>query len=166
MKGTASAETPPVSSAAGASNSTPQTSSPPVAVTLSRDPASRTFQAACSTAAPSARASAPPVTTSVVQRLLHRLRLGSLDVGLLLVLLLLLVVHRLGVHGPDVVLGAVHEVVHRAHRGEHRVIAVVVAVQAVAADLDEVVEAVEPRADGGDALGVLGVVDRVGLGHP
>src|ERR671911_398108 len=108
MKGTASAETPPVSRAGGASRAAPKIRRPAVEAPVSRDPASNTFQPAWRTAAPSANASAPPVTPcgkrsawpsarrccSGVQRLLHRLRLRSLDVGLLLVLVLLLVVHR------------------------------------------------------------------------
>src|SRR5215204_3848266 len=136
MNGIASDETPRVSSAGTANSATPQTSSPAADACASREPANSTFQPAWRTAAPSARASAPPLTrrgkrsarpsarrcNSGVQRLLHRLRLRSLDVGLLLVLLLLLVVHRLGVDRPDVVVGVVHEVVHGAHGREHRVI--------------------------------------------
>src|SRR5215217_3496470 len=165
MKGTASDETPPVNIAGRANRARPQIKSPAVEERTSRDAASSTFQPAWSTAAPSARASAPAFTSGV-QRLLHRLRLRSLDVGLLvLASLALLVVHGLGVHRPDVVVGAVHEVVHGAHGREHRVVRVVVPVKAVAADLDVVVEAVEPRADRRDAAVVLGVVHRIGLGH-
>src|SRR5215207_832221 len=145
MKGTASLEMPPVTSAGAARRTVPHTSSPAVEDWVSRDPASSTFQPAWSTAAPSARASAPASTLGV-QRLLHRLRLRSLDVGLLLVLLVLLVVHRLVVDRPDVVVGAVHEVVHVAHGREHRVVGVVVAMQSVPADLDVVVQSVQPGA--------------------
>src|SRR6201999_2236888 len=72
---------------------------------------------------------------------------GRVQVRLLLVLPLLLVVDGLGVHGPDVVIGPVHEVVHRTQCRQRGVVAVVVSMQAVAADLDEVVEPVEPGAD-------------------
>src|SRR5919107_2194207 len=167
MYGSASEETSPKSSAAGASSAPPKTRTPAVDAPVSRDPASATFHPAWRNAAPSARASAAPLTGLGVQRLLHRLRLRSLDVGLLvLVVLALLVVHGLGIHGPDVVVRAVHEVVHGAHRGEHRVVRVVVPVQPVAAHLDVVVQAVEPRADRRDALVVLGVVHRVRLRNP
>src|SRR5215217_3154839 len=165
MNGTASPETPPVTSAGSAKRATPQMMSPDVEAAVSLDPASNTFHPACRRAAPRASATADSGTLGV-QRLLHRLRLRSLDVGLLLVLVLLFVVHRLGVDRPDVVVAAVHEVVHGAHGREHRVVRVVVTVQPVAADLDVVVEAVEPGADRRDALRVLGVVDRVRLRHP
>jgi hypothetical protein len=46
MNGTASPETPPVSTATGASSTMPHKSSAPVATTLSRDPASSTFHIA------------------------------------------------------------------------------------------------------------------------
>src|SRR5688572_10649242 len=106
MNGMAEEERSPANRAAGARRRTPNRSSAPVAATESRDPASRTFHRACRKAAPRANASAPPLMPpgrprpSGVQRLLHALRLRSLDVGLLLVLLLLLVVHRLRVHRP------------------------------------------------------------------
>ena len=58
MYGTASAETPPVTSAGTASSATPQTSSPAVEARVSRDPASSTFHPAWRNAAPSARATA------------------------------------------------------------------------------------------------------------
>src|SRR3954453_9466110 len=92
------------------------------------------------------------------------LRPGDLAVGLLGVGVgLRLVVDGLDVHGPDVVLGALDDVVDRAHRAEHRVVGVVVAVQAVAPDLDEVLaQRVQPAADALDAAGVLLVVDGVG----
>src|SRR4051812_47338873 len=56
----------------------------------------------------------------------------------LLGLLMLLVVGRLGVDRPQVMLRTGHDVLDRAHGGEHRVVGVVVAVQAVAADLLDV----------------------------
>src|SRR5918992_5498616 len=145
MNGMADEATSPASTAAGASRAAPNSSSAPVAATESRDPASSTFHSACRKAAPRARARAPPLMgqapragspplprapthsprarpgrLSGVQRLLHPFGLRSLDVRLLFVLLLFLVVHRLGVHRPDVVLDALHEVVDRSHRGEHR----------------------------------------------
>src|SRR5215212_6986588 len=147
MYGSASDEMPPVITAGTASSATPQTSSPAVDERTSRAPASSTFQPACRNAAPRARATAESGTPLGVQRLLHGLGLGGLDVGLLVVLLPFLVVHGLGVHGPDVVVVAVHEVVHGAHGREHRVVRVVVPVQPVPAHLDVVVEAVEPGAD-------------------
>src|SRR5215211_7695895 len=166
MYGTASADTPPVNIAGTASNATPQMASPAVEARTSRAPASSTFQPAWRNAAPRARATAESGTPLGVQRLLHRLGLRRLDIGLLvLVVLALLVVHRLGVDGPDVVVVAVHEVVHGAHGREHGVVRVVVAVQSVPPHLDVVVEAVEPGADRRDALVVLGVVHRVRLRH-
>ena len=98
------------------------------------------------------------------QRLLHRRRLRRFDVGML-VGDVLLVVDALGVDRPDVVVGAEQDVVDRAHRGQHRVIGVVVAMQAVAPDLDQVGDPLEPAPDRRHALGVLGVVDRIGLVH-
>ena len=62
MKGTASDETPPVSTAGTASSATPKMRTPAVEAAVSRDPASSTFQPAWRTAAPSARASAPPLS--------------------------------------------------------------------------------------------------------
>src|SRR5215207_1842054 len=95
--GSAASVTPPLASATGASRITPAKVATAVAVSLSRAPASRTFHVAWSTAAPSASAKAESGTSRssaprrlVVKRLLHGLRLGSLDVRLLLVLLLLL----------------------------------------------------------------------------
>src|SRR5215218_3283779 len=173
MYGTASEDTPPVTIAGTPRSATPQISRPAVEARVSRDPASSTFHPAWRKAAPRASATAESGTRADataplgVQRLLHRIRLRSLDVRLLLVMRLrLLVVHRLGVHRPDVVVVAVHQVVHGAHRREHRVVRVVVPVQPVAAHLDVVVQAVEPRADRRDARVVLGVVHRVRLRHP
>jgi hypothetical protein len=55
------------------------------------------------------------------ERLLHRGRLGGIDVGMLLGDVLL-VVDALGVHRPDVVLRALEDVLDRSHRREHRVV--------------------------------------------
>src|SRR5438477_1948733 len=96
--------------------------------------------------------------------LLHRGRLRSLQVRVLL-LDVFLVVDALGVHGPEVVLRAAHEVLHRAHCGEHRVVRVVVAMQAIAAHLLEVADGLEPRADRSDPRLVVAVVHRIGLRH-
>src|SRR5215216_4721097 len=101
MYGIASDEMPPVISAGSASSATPQTSSPAVDARTSRAPASSTFQPAWRNAAPRARATAESGTPLGVQRLLHRLGLRRLDIGLLvLVVLALFVVHGLGVHRP------------------------------------------------------------------
>src|SRR3954470_10184800 len=80
----------------------------------------------------------------------------------LLGLLMLLVVDRLGVHGPEVVIRTGGDVLDRAQGGDDRLMGVVVTVQAVAAALLEVGDPLEPVADGGDPLAVVGVVHRVG----
>jgi hypothetical protein len=59
--------------------------------------------------------------TNLRQRLLHRRRLGGVDVRVLLGDVLL-VVDALGVHRPDVVAGARQDVLDRAYRRQHRVI--------------------------------------------
>src|SRR3954454_21897268 len=100
----------------------------------------------------------------LAERLLHRRGRRSALVRLL-GLLVLLVVRALHVDRPDVVLRAVQEVLHGAHRAEHRVVGVVVAVQAIAPDLLEVRQAGEPALDDVDALGVVLVVHRIRLRH-
>src|SRR4051794_39054246 len=90
----------------------------------------------------SGRCSRSVLGADVCKRLLHRGRLGDLVflVGLELVCVarVLLVVRGLRVHGPDVVVRAVADVLDGADRGERRVVGVVVAVQSVASDLMQV----------------------------
>src|SRR5689334_11413635 len=75
----------------------------------------------------------------VCKRLLHRWGLGDLvflvRLELVVVARVLLVVGGLCVHGPDVVVGAVADVLDSSDGGQRRVVGVVVAVEAVAPDL-------------------------------
>src|SRR4051794_1871072 len=91
---------------------------------------------------------------SVGKRLAHATSLWGALVRVL-VRCVLLVVHGLGVDRPDVVVGSLGDILHGAHRREHRVVRVVVAMQAVAADLDQVPDALEPVLDDVHAVGVV-----------
>src|SRR5947209_3474878 len=78
-----------------------------------------------------------------------------------------LVVVLLDVDLPHVVRGALDDVLHGQHRGEHRVVLVVVPEHPVAPDRVQVGGVgVHPGADGLQVLLVAGLVERVGLGHP
>src|SRR5689334_25132979 len=90
----------------------------------------------------------------VCKRLLHRRGFGDLLVRLLR-LLVGLVVDGLGVDRPDVVVGAVADVLDGPDRGQRGVVGVVVAVKPVAADLVQVADAGEPVLDDVDALVVV-----------
>src|SRR5205823_7118757 len=68
-----------------------------------------------------------------------------------------LVVLLLDIDRPQVVALA-QDILHREHRGEHRMILVVVAVHAIAADRLQVGEIVEPFADNPECIGIFLIV--------
>ena len=64
----------------------------------------------------------------------------------------------------SLVVDAVHDVLDRRHRGQHRVILVVVFVHAVAAHQEEILEAVDVTANHVEAV-VAAKISGIGLGH-
>jgi len=78
----------------------------------------------------------------------------------------LFVVLRLGIDAPEIVLLMEQEVPGRQHARQHRMILVVVAMQPVATDGLEILEPVDERPNGGQAIAVAGIVDRIRLFVP
>src|SRR6267378_3452427 len=73
----------------------------------------------------------------------------------------LLVVLLLGVDAPQIVLLIEQEIPGRQHPGQHGMVLVVVAMQPVAADGLQVFEPIDERPNGGQAIAVAGIVDRI-----